>query len=120
MPLRGARVSTAARPAVSGSRPFQWNRGELNPVAVLARRLSPASDPSSGDRGTGQETENSPTVSCFLPPVSRSDRGGSRTHTAQALDLPALPIGLPGHIREAGETPALQLQTRELNPASGL
>ena len=38
--LAGARVSTAARPDISGSRPFEWNRGELNPVAVLARHSS--------------------------------------------------------------------------------
>jgi hypothetical protein len=49
--LAGARVSTAARPAVSGSRPFQWNRGELNPVAVLARHSSrPRAIPCSEDR----------------------------------------------------------------------
>ena len=29
--------------------------------------------------------------------ISHSDRGGSRTHTSQALNLPALPVGLPGH-----------------------
>jgi len=49
--LAGARVSTATRPAISGSRPFEWNRGELNPVAVLARHSSrPRAIPFSGDR----------------------------------------------------------------------
>ena len=53
---------------------FEWNRGELHPDFPRAKRTS----------------------SCWTT-APFSDRGGSRTHTTQALNLPALPVGLPGH-----------------------
>ena len=107
--LAGARVSTAARPDISGSRPFEWNRGELNPVAVLARHSSrPRAIPSSEVSEQKSEIRNGESGNHSSDLISDlwSDRGGNRTHTAQALDLLALPIGLPGHNRKAGETPA--------------
>jgi hypothetical protein len=47
----------------------------------------------------GERHPDFPQQSGCLPLGRRphfSDRGGSRTHTTQALNLPALPIGLPG------------------------
>ena len=71
MPLRGARVSTAARPAVSGSRPFREPRGVEPRRRACKAQLSPASDPSSGDRGTGQRQRivRLSLVSCLLSPA---------------------------------------------------
>ena len=85
----GNRVSTAARPAVSGSRPYssqwtrresnpdrqharpasshwttsppQWSRGESNPVAVFARHSSsPLASPTQGPGDRDQETVRQP------------------------------------------------------------
>ena len=99
-PVRGDRVSTATRPAVSGSRPYfepVEPRGVEPRRRVCKTQLPPASDPVvSGQWAVADGTRSScppPTLHCPLP----SDRSGSRTHTGQALDLPALPVGLPGH-----------------------
>jgi hypothetical protein len=41
--------------------------------------------------------------------VPDSDRGGSRTHTHQALNLTPLPVGVPGHrVADPGVEPGLQ------------
>ena len=53
--------------------PSEWNRRELHPDLLLATQAS-----------------------FYWTTAPFSDRGGSRTHTAQALNLPALPVGLPG------------------------
>ena len=84
---------------------------------MLERRL--------GSWGRGQSAFRTPQSA--LP----SDRGGSRTHTHEALNLTPLPVGVPGRSvllapraatrsRSRSEQNTGELQTRESNPASRL
>lgn len=94
-PSRGFCASNAARPTVSGSRSMlAVASGSSNPpdhpirvvesVVVASREVEL--------RGHAGEALLSSTRDW----QSTCDRGGSRTHTPQALNLPALPVGLPG------------------------
>src|SRR5215831_2577137 len=54
-------------------------------------------------------------VSCPLD----SDRGGSRTHTHQALNLIALPVSVPGQYQVAGQGVEPSCKDYEPSPDAG-
>ena len=124
---RGTRTLTAFRQTALAERPGEPVSGSL-PFSVDP----PGVEPGLPACHTGVfPFDHGPVVSgatgsCTLisrvrserPPVGRrpqvvSDRGGSRTHTAQVLGLMALPVGLPG--RESG-TPDSNRAARFIRP----
>jgi hypothetical protein len=100
----------------------QWNRGESNPAVARAKRNPrPRAAPVCAFRVSRSRSSKLKTVRSWnfwnvkLGTPENSDRSGSRTHTGQILDLPALPIGLPGRVRGANQS-----QARDSNPDAGL
>lgn len=91
-----------ARPRAHSCR-AQWNRGESNPAVARAKRNPrPRAAPVCEFQVSRSRSSKLKTVHSWnfwnvkVGTPENSDRSGSRTHTGQALDLPALPVGLPG------------------------
>jgi hypothetical protein len=109
-PARGNRVSTAARPPVSGYLPFPAVETvgiEPTPVCLqdrLATLGTCAPDRSSCGGGIRTHVVRlmRPSWNRFSSPL-RSDQGGSRTHKHQALDLTAMPVRAPGQSTISGD-----------------